>query len=201
MENLRWCGLYVQYLFVFVDKFEVVRREFEHLAVSQFEGFSCGFLWSGRFTMRTDVWFVRFFRAAGLGLLATGTAFAIAAMGATAQTAPAQAQVTFTKDVAPIFYRSCVRCHRPDEIAPMSLLTYNDARPWARAIKERVSKREMPPWFLDKTLGIQKYQNDPSLTDEEIATIARWVDGARCRVTQPTCRRCRRSMTSAHGGS
>src|SRR5438094_624501 len=127
--------------------------------------------------MRIDVSFVRFFRAAGLGLLATATAFAIAAMGATAQTAPTQAQVTFTKDVAPIFYRSCVRCHRPDEIAPMSLLTYNDARPWARAIKERVSKREMPPWFLDKTLGIQKYQNDPSLTDEEIATIVKWVDG------------------------
>src|SRR5437867_167376 len=127
--------------------------------------------------MRIDVSFVRFFRAAGLGLLATATALAIAAMAATAQTAPTQAQVTFTKDVAPIFYRSCVRCHRPDEIAPMSLLTYNDARPWARAIKERVSKREMPPWFLDKTLGIQKYQNDPSLTDEEIATIVKWVDG------------------------
>src|SRR5256712_3977698 len=59
----------------------------------------------------------------------------------------------------------------------MSLLTYNDARPWARSIKERVLKREMPPWFLDKTIGIQKYQNDPSLTDEEIATIVKWVDG------------------------
>src|SRR6266699_266542 len=126
--------------------------------------------------MRTDVWFVRFFRAAGLGLLATATAFAIAAMGATAQTAPTQAQVTFTKDVAPIFYRSCVRCHRPDEIAPMSLLTYTDARPWARSIKQRVSRREMPPWFLDKTIGIQKYKNDPSLSDEEIATIVKWVD-------------------------
>ena len=128
--------------------------------------------------MGTDVLFTRFFRAARPALLATATALAIAATGASAQqTAPAKAQVTFTKDVAPILYRSCVRCHRPDEIAPMSLLTYNDARPWARAIKERVLKREMPPWFLDKTIGIQKYQNDPSLTDEEIATIARWVDG------------------------
>src|SRR5437879_5740150 len=99
--------------------------------------------------MSTEVSFPRFFRAAGLGLLATATALAIAATGATAQTAPTQAQVMFTKDVAPIFYRSCVRCHRPDEIAPMSLLTYNDARPRARAIKERVSKREMPPWFLE----------------------------------------------------
>src|SRR5207247_5058802 len=121
--------------------------------------------------MRIDVSFVRFFRAAGLGLLATATALAIAAMAATAQTAPTQAQVTFTKDVAPILYRSCVRCHRPDEIAPMSLLTYNDARPWARAIKERVLKREMRPWFLDKTIRIQKYQNDTSFTAGDSTTI------------------------------
>src|SRR5499433_4244228 len=106
--------------------------------------------------MSIDVSSARFFSAAGLGLLATATVLAIVAMGAPAQTQPTQAQVTFTKDVAPIFYRSCVRCHRPDEIAPMSLLTYNEARPWARAIKERVLKREMPPWFLDKTIGIQK---------------------------------------------
>ena len=116
--------------------------------------------------MDTDVLFTRFFRAARLALLATSPALAIAATGASAQqTAPVQAQATFTKDVAPILYRSCVRCHRPDEIAPMSLLTYNDARPWARAIKERVLKREMPPWFLDKTIGIQKYKSDPSLKD------------------------------------
>src|SRR5262252_9045006 len=128
--------------------------------------------------MSTDVLFTRFFRAAGLALLATATALAITATGATAQqAAPAQTQVTFTKDVALILYRSCIRCHRPDEIASMSLLTYNDARSWARAIKERVVKREMPLWFLDKTVGIQKYQNDPSLTDEEIATIVKWVDG------------------------
>src|SRR5262245_62599595 len=137
--------------------------------------------------MSTDVLFTRFFRAAGLALLATVTVLAIAATGASAQqAAPTQAQVTFTKEVAPIFYRSCVRCHRPDEIAPMSLLTYNDARPWARAIKERVLKREMPPWFLDKTIGIQKYQNDPSLTDEEIATIAKWVDGGALQGNPPT---------------
>jgi len=125
--------------------------------------------------MSNDFSFARFFRLAASGLLATASAFAIAASGASAQKAPVQAQVTFTKDVAPILYRSCVRCHRPDEIAPMSLLTYNDARPWARAIKERVVKREMPPWFLDKNIGIQKYQNDPSLSDEEIATEAEWV--------------------------
>src|SRR5919109_1427575 len=85
-------------------------------------------------------------------------------------------QVTFTKDVAPIFQRSCQVCHRPEAIAPMSLLTYEDARPWARAIKERVVRREMPPWHYDKTVGIQKLKGDISLTDEQIATIAAWVD-------------------------
>jgi hypothetical protein len=118
----------------------------------------------------------RFFRSAALGLPAFAVAVAMAST-VSAQTPPAAAsQVTFTKDVAPILSRSCVRCHRPDEIAPMSLLTYNDARPWARAMKERVSKREMPPWFVDKTIGIQKYKNDPSLSDAEIATIVKWVD-------------------------
>ncbi len=111
------------------------------------------------------------------GLSGIAVAFAIASTVAVAQQPPAtSAQVTFTRDVAPILYRSCVRCHRPDEIAPMSLLSYNDARPWARSIKQRVSKREMPPWFLDKTIGIQKYKNDPSLSDGEIATIVKWVD-------------------------
>src|SRR3984893_7756992 len=116
-----------------------------------------------------------FFRSA-LGLPAFAVAVGMASTAA-AQTAPtASAQVTFTKDVAPILSRSCVRCHRPDEIAPMSLLTYNDARPWARSMKERVTKREMPPWFVDKTIGIQKYKNDQSLSDSEIATIVKWVD-------------------------
>src|ERR1700674_4291302 len=130
----------------------------------------------GRFTMSFVATNPRFFRSAALGLPAFAVAVAMASTAA-AQTAPAaSAQVTFTKDVAPILYRSCVRCHRPDEIAPMSLLTYNDARPWARAMKERVSKREMPPWFIDKTIGIQKYKNDPSLSDSDIATIVKGAD-------------------------
>jgi len=62
----------------------------------------------------------------------------------------AQAQVTFTKDVAPILQRACQNCHRPNNMAPMSLLTYQDARPWARSIKEKVVKRDMPPWFVDR---------------------------------------------------
>jgi hypothetical protein len=85
-------------------------------------------------------------------------------------------QVTFTKDVAPILQRSCVACHRPGEMAPMSLMTYEDVRPWARAVKTRVVAREMPPWHIDRNIGIQSFKDDPSLSDEEIATISKWVD-------------------------
>ena len=96
--------------------------------------------------------------------------------GAIAQNGSAGSAVTFTKDVAPILQRSCVTCHRPGESAPMSLMTYDDARPWARAIKTRVTSREMPPWHIDRNIGIQKFKDDPSLTDAEIATIGKWVD-------------------------
>jgi hypothetical protein len=85
-------------------------------------------------------------------------------------------QVTFTKDVAPIFQKSCQSCHHEGTSAPMSLMTYSETRPWARSIKERVVRRDMPPWHLDKTVGIRQYKNDRSLSDDEIATIARWVD-------------------------
>src|ERR687897_1692407 len=61
---------------------------------------------------------------------------------------------TFTKDVAPIFQEKCEACHRPDSIAPMSLITYEEARPWARSIRDRVRSRQMPPWHVDKTIGI-----------------------------------------------
>jgi hypothetical protein len=84
--------------------------------------------------------------------------------------------VTFTKDVAPILQRSCQNCHRPGMMAPMSLLTYQDARPWVKSIRAKVSAREMPPWFIDKHVGIQKFKNDPSLSDEDIQTIVKWAD-------------------------
>jgi mono/diheme cytochrome c family protein len=84
--------------------------------------------------------------------------------------------VTFTKDVAPILQRSCQNCHRPGGMAPMSLLTFEEVRPWARAIKLKTSLREMPPWFIERNIGIQKFKDDPSLSDEEIAKIASWVD-------------------------
>ena len=93
---------------------------------------------------------------------------------------PAAAQsdhdVTFTKDVAPILQRSCESCHRPRGGAPMTLISYQDVRPWARSIKQRTLAREMPPWFVDKNIGIQHFKDDPSLSDDEIALIGRWVD-------------------------
>src|SRR5262245_9454680 len=82
--------------------------------------------------------------------------------------------VTFTKDVAPIFYKNCTGCHRPGEIAPMSLLTYNDARPWAKSIREKVANRDMPPWHADPRVG--ELANDRRLTQTEIDTITAWVD-------------------------
>ena len=81
---------------------------------------------------------------------------------------------TFTKDVLPILQRSCQKCHRPGTAAPMSLLTYQETRPWARSIKDRVSQRQMPPWHLDRSIGT--YKDDPSLTDQDIDTIVSWVD-------------------------
>jgi hypothetical protein len=88
----------------------------------------------------------------------------------------AEPEVTFSKDIAPIFERSCQNCHRPGAIAPMSLLTYKDARPWARSIKVKVVKRQMPPWHVDRNVGITKFKDDPSLTDAEVAAISSWVD-------------------------
>ena len=85
-------------------------------------------------------------------------------------------QVTFSKDVAPIFQAKCQECHQPNSIAPMSLITYKEARPWARAIRERVITRQMPPWHIDRSVGVQKFKNDMSLTDEQVDTIVRWVD-------------------------
>ncbi|HET9528808.1 MAG TPA: hypothetical protein VFQ92_00535, partial [Blastocatellia bacterium] len=82
--------------------------------------------------------------------------------------------VTFSKEVAPIIYKNCVECHRAGEIAPMSLVTYKEARPWARSIKEKVLIREMPPWSADPHYG--KFANDARLSQQEIDTIVAWVD-------------------------
>jgi hypothetical protein len=84
--------------------------------------------------------------------------------------------VTFAKDIAPIFQEKCQDCHRAGSMAPMSLVTYEESRPWARSIRERVIRRQMPPWHIDKTVGVQKFKNDMSLSDEQIATVVAWVD-------------------------
>jgi mono/diheme cytochrome c family protein len=87
-------------------------------------------------------------------------------------------EVTFSKDIAPIFYKNCAECHRPSDIAPMSLLSYKEARPWARSIKEKVVTREMPPWSPDPKYG--EFANDHRLSQSDIDTVVAWVDqGAR----------------------
>jgi len=82
--------------------------------------------------------------------------------------------VTFNKEVAPIFFKSCAECHRPGEAAPFSVLSYKDVRPWAKSIKEKVVSHQMPPWHADPHVG--KWANDPRLTQTQIDTITAWVD-------------------------
>ena len=95
-----------------------------------------------------------------------------------------QGEVTFTKDIAPILQRSCQQCHKPDSVAPMALITYEQVRPYARAINRRTHMGPvagvMPPWYIEKDVGIQEYQLDPSLSEEDLGKIARWAStGAR----------------------
>ncbi|MES1256133.1 MAG: cytochrome c [Acidobacteriota bacterium] len=84
--------------------------------------------------------------------------------------------VTFARDIAPILQSKCQDCHQPGSIAPMSLRTYDEVRPWAKAIKDRVARRQMPPWHLDRNVGVQRFKNDMSLSDEQIDAVVRWVD-------------------------
>jgi hypothetical protein len=90
------------------------------------------------------------------------------------QAGPLSRVTTFSKDVAPIFFKKCAACHRPDAAAPMSLLSYKDARPWATSIKEKVLDRTMPPWHADPKYG--EFENDRSLSNKDIDTIRKWVD-------------------------
>src|SRR5689334_14529825 len=93
---------------------------------------------------------------------------AAAALCVAADATKPVAEPTFTKDIAPIFQRACQNCHRTGSIAPMSLLSYKDSRPWARSIKEKVVRREMPPWHIDRNVGVTKFKDDPSLSEAEI---------------------------------
>jgi hypothetical protein len=115
------------------------------------------------------------------GVMATSTV-AIATVGFLWQPAKAAVpdEVSYSRDIAPILQRSCESCHRTGGVAPMPLSSYEQVRPWARAIKQRTGVGPhagvMPPWYMEKNIGIQRYKNDPSLSDEEVALIAKWVD-------------------------
>src|SRR5262249_20792459 len=97
-----------------------------------------------------------------------------ATVGMFAGTVFAADSITFHKDVEPILQKNCQICHRPGQIAPMSFLTYRDARPWAKAMKGAVASRKMPPWFADPKYG--HFANDRSLKQSEIDTIVAWAD-------------------------
>jgi len=101
---------------------------------------------------------------------------AVAAIGISHSSATNKsAAPTFTKDVAPIFFKNCAECHRPGEIAPMSLMNYKEVRPWAKSIREKVVSREMPPWHADPAHG--QWSNDKRMSQKEIDTITAWIDG------------------------
>jgi hypothetical protein len=117
----------------------------------------------------------------GLKIVAGMAVVLAAGMSVTVRSVRAQTdEVTFTKDIAPILQRSCQHCHRPDSIAPMSLIAYEEVRPWAKAMKLRTSLRRargtMPPWFIETEIGIQKFKDDISLSDSEISKIGKWAD-------------------------
>lgn len=115
----------------------------------------------------------------GVGLVLVTSVFGVVTAGAQSA-APRAVDVTYTKDIAPILQRSCVTCHNPDGGAPMSLTNFEEVRPYARAINTRTHMGPragvMPPWFIEKTIGIQKYKGDPSLSEVELAKITSWVE-------------------------
>src|ERR1700746_4052212 len=113
---------------------------------------------------------VRLVKVVGAAILATLVCLMLSSAGF------ASGPVTFAKDVAPILQERCQECHHKGSMAPMSLVTYEETRPWAKSMRERVIKRQMPPWHIDKTVGVQKFKNDISLSDEQINTIIAWVD-------------------------
>ena len=118
------------------------------------------------------------------GFIAGVVALLIASTS-TAQSTQPLAQVTYTKDIAPVLQRSCENCHRADGAAPVSLTTYEEVRPWARAIKQRTGigphAGVMPPWYMEKNIGIQRYKDDPSLSAVEVAMVAKWADSGAAR--------------------
>ncbi len=111
---------------------------------------------------------------AGLQMATCALFLSVAGLAAAAELA--NTPVTFSKDVAPILQEKCQECHHKGAMAPMSLVTYDETRPWAKSIRQRVITRQMPPWHIDKTVGVQKFKNDISLSDDQINTIVKWAD-------------------------
>src|SRR5579864_7975188 len=105
-------------------------------------------------------------------LIAVAVAFAVSALAANTNNT---SSITFNKEVLAILQKRCQDCHRPGEAAPMSLLNYQDVRPWAKSIRQAVVTKKMPPWFADSHYG--KFSNDRSLSQTEIDTLVAWVDG------------------------
>ncbi len=103
-------------------------------------------------------------------LFALTLSVTVAAMAGTVTTTP-----TYYKDIAPVLQNRCQECHRPGEVAPMSFMSYDQVRPWAKAIKTAVLTKKMPPWFADPHVG--KFSNDRSLSQHEIDTLIAWIDG------------------------
>ncbi|MBZ5577447.1 MAG: cytochrome c [Acidobacteriia bacterium] len=101
---------------------------------------------------------------------------AILTMPAAGRAAAAAQPATFAKDIAPILQEKCQECHRKGSMAPMSLVTYEETRPWAKSIRQRVITRQMPPWHIDPTVGVRQFKNDMSLSDEQIQKIVQWAD-------------------------
>src|SRR5437773_7474327 len=122
-------------------------------------------------------------RTVRLTPVAAGGVLWLAFAAATPEIGHAADAPTFNKDVAPIVFGKCASCHRPGQVAPMSLLTYEQVRPWVQAIKNKVVSREMPPWRADSRFG--HFQNDPSLTPHEIDTIVAWVDAGARQGSEP----------------
>src|SRR5262245_40720611 len=118
-------------------------------------------------------------RSMVLALAGVAAAVSFSPGAMSGQTPAAPPRVPFTKDIAPILQRSCQNCHRPESLAPMSLLTYEEVRPYAAAIKRRTALRgkqgSMPPWYIEKNIGIQHYKNDTSLSDEDLDKIKWWA--------------------------
>src|SRR5690242_13946526 len=122
--------------------------------------------------MKRHVWLY----SVGMCGLVLAVAPRVVAVTALPQAPDPRPTITFAKDVAPILQQKCQVCHQPNSIGPMSLVTYDEAKTYARRIKTKVSQRLMPPWYIDKTVGIQRFKNDRSLTDAEINTLTQWVD-------------------------